>query len=193
MMGAQCDTCRSFAPSTPAGWYIVSQIQSQEFSGLMSVLSGAGQSQDAQPRTFCSARCVRGPGRREYPMTFRILVTGSRDWTDRRTVADALLDAARHLSIDTDIVVVHGACKTGADAIAQAEAELRGWETEPHPADWAKHGRAAGPIRNTEMVGSRPDAWFAFILNGSPGARDCADKAEAAGIPVRRFTAGGAS
>lgn len=54
-----------------------------------------------------------------------------------------------------------------------------------YPADWEKHGRAAGPIRNEKMlIVGTPDMVLAF-----PGGRGTADmirKAEAAGLPVRR-------
>lgn len=84
-------------------------------------------------------------------------------------------------------VIVHGACPTGADAIADRLSRDHGFTVEPHPADWARHGKAAGPIRNQEMVEAGADICLSFILNGSPGATGCTDMAERAGIPVRRF------
>jgi hypothetical protein len=62
-----------------------------------------------------------------------------------------------------------------------------GQDHEPHWADWAVKHRAAGPIRNQEMVDSGADECLAFIGVGSTGARDCARRAEAAGIRTRRF------
>ena len=53
-------------------------------------------------------------------LPFRLLVTGSRTWDDPRTVEQALaVILARH---PEGVVLVHGACPRGADAIAAAYA-----------------------------------------------------------------------
>ena len=120
------------------------------------------------------------------PNTRRILVTGSREWLDRRGVWRALHEQA----IGTDgVTVVHGDCPTGADRYARewcAETQLEGLPVteERHPADWDKHGRAAGPIRNNEMVALGADIVLAFPLGESRGPRGCMRAADAAGIPV---------
>jgi len=47
--------------------------------------------------------------------------------------------------------LIHGDCK-GADTLAgKAGAELK-FEIDAQAANWEKYSRAAGPIRNTEMV-----------------------------------------
>jgi Bifunctional DNA primase/polymerase, N-terminal/YspA, cpYpsA-related SLOG family len=115
--------------------------------------------------------------------TFRVLVTGSRTWTDE----DAIVDALARLSVEHDsaLVVVHGGCPRGADAIAHAWCHSTGTAVERHPADWST-GRAAGHRRNAAMVATRPDLCLAFIRDGSPGATGCAALAERAGIPTVR-------
>lgn len=118
--------------------------------------------------------------------TFRILVTGSRDWADHEAVLFELAGLALQ---HPGAVVVHGACRTGADRFAALAAKAVGLAQEPHPADWHRWNRAAGPIRNEEMVKLSADLCLAFIKDGSQGATHCADLAEKAGIPVRRFTA----
>ena len=120
--------------------------------------------------------------------TCRILVTGSRTWTDWRTITGALIQAHRDLNPDRMPVLVHG-CAAGADFLAAQAARKLGWEVEDHPADWSARGKAAGFIRNAEMVALGADVCLAFIRDGSRGATHCADTAEKAGIPVRRFTA----
>lgn len=116
----------------------------------------------------------------------RILVTGSRTWTDRDAVLTALSEAWDHLGQSPDTVLVHGACPTGADTIADELWKILGYAVEPHPADWSRYGRAAGPKRNQEMVDAGADVCLAFLVPGSRGTADCARRAEKAGIPVRR-------
>ena len=88
------------------------------------------------------------------------------------------------------IVVVHGGCRTGADAIADGWARRAGVEVEVWPADWAAYGRAAGPIRNGRMVAAGARMCLAFPLPGSRGTVNCMELAESAGIPVQRFKPG---
>jgi hypothetical protein len=117
----------------------------------------------------------------------RILVTGSRDWDDIATICRELASAADGARNDS-IVLVSGGAK-GADAIAEMYAGAMDWGIEVYPADWEAHGRAAGPIRNIQMVDLGADICVAFIKNNSRGASHCSTYAEARGIPVRRFRA----
>lgn len=116
----------------------------------------------------------------------RILVTGSREWTDTEVIRQAL---AEHAKLTEKTVVIDGACPRGADKIAHWFAVAWGWRTERYLADWETHGKRAGFIRNAEMVAAGADVCLAFIKDGSKGATHCANLAENAGIPVRRFTA----
>jgi YspA, cpYpsA-related SLOG family len=107
---------------------------------------------------------------------YRILITGSRSWTDRDQIAFELGRAIGESGAEMrDIVLVHGACPSGADAMAAALAMACGYRQEAHPADWRPGGvldRSAG-----------------FIRDGSRGATHCAGLAGKAGITTRRFTA----
>jgi YspA, cpYpsA-related SLOG family len=120
----------------------------------------------------------------------RILVTISRDWDDYQAIEDALCTADPRTGFHK-VTVVHGA--SHMDWFVAGVAHMLGMDLEAHPADWAKHGKAAGPIRNQEMVDAGADLCLAFIKNASPGATGCASKAEAAGIEVRRCTRSGAA
>jgi hypothetical protein len=114
----------------------------------------------------------------------RLLITGSRDWDDALTIMSEIASVAIPPSSWT---LVSGACPTGADKICEEFAESLGMTVERHPADWQKHGKRAGFIRNAEMVKHGADACLAFIKNRSKGATMTATLAEKAGIPTRRL------
>lgn len=118
----------------------------------------------------------------------RILVTGSRDWDDERTIRSALLLASYYLRVFAP-TIVHGACPSGADAIADRFAVDNGWPVERHPAKWGTFGKSAGFVRNKFMVDTGASLCLAFIKNDSKGASMTARLAEEAGIPTMRFVA----
>lgn len=116
----------------------------------------------------------------------RVLVTGSRFWSDRQAVFRALDDQLKQA--DGLLTVVHGAA-AGADTFAGCWAAIRGHETnrvavEPHPAEWHIYGKSAGPMRNQEMVDLGADVCLAFPKGDSRGTRHCMTAAAHAGIPV---------
>ena len=47
--------------------------------------------------------------------------------------------------------LLHGGARGADRAIGRAAFQL-GWSVEVLPADWRRHGRAAGPIRNRELL-----------------------------------------
>jgi len=71
----------------------------------------------------------------------RVLVCGARHWTDARAIGLCLA------KLPVGTVIVEGEAR-GADLLGRAEAEKLGFAVDPHPAEWARYGRAAGPIRN---------------------------------------------
>ena len=116
----------------------------------------------------------------------RILVTGSRNWTDKVTIAQAIREAWLVAGRPYGVTVVHGGAR-GADYIAGVYAKRLGFSVEVHALDdaaWNKYGKAAGPIRNKEMVDLGADVCLAFIKNESAGATHCAELAQKAGIPT---------
>jgi hypothetical protein len=126
----------------------------------------------------------------------RLLVTGSRTWTDRQAINDCLSLAQEYWASEQGIVIIHGKCPEGADLMAHEWAVANGVEEEPHPANWKVGGRSAGMTRNSEMVALGADMCIAFIKpcsgtkckrrdkHGSHGSSHCASEARHAGIPV---------
>lgn len=80
----------------------------------------------------------------------RIIVCGSRGWTDREMIREFMQVTAVHHKHDR-VVIVHGDAR-GADRMAGEEAERVGLEVEAHPADWRRWGKRAGPFRNEHML-----------------------------------------
>jgi hypothetical protein len=113
----------------------------------------------------------------------RILVTGSREWTD----VEAIIDAVEFASGGGPFIVVHGDCPKGADALAEEVYGPFGM-TEKHPAEWRTpegvYNRAAGIQRNQKMVDLGADFVLAFPTPGGRGTQDCIRRARKAGLNV---------
>lgn len=113
----------------------------------------------------------------------RILVCGSRDWNDKEAIIKRLLPFAAY----EDVTVIHGAAK-GADSLAGDVAKMFGFKVEEYPADWEKHGRAAGPLRNRKMLEEgKPNIVLAFPLKQSIGTRHMVKIASEAGVEVKVY------
>jgi hypothetical protein len=112
----------------------------------------------------------------------RILVCGGREFSDYPLVCktlDGLLSAS---TLPSDTVIIHGDA-AGADRLADQWAVDKSLKVERYPADWAKHRRAAGPIRNMQMLDEgKPDLVVAF--SGGRGTANMVRQAREAGVPV---------
>ncbi len=117
----------------------------------------------------------------------RVLICGSRNWTDKRRIGrylDTLMDEEGYEA--SHITIIHGACK-GADYHAGMEAKGRGMNVLEFPAKWSSLGLAAGPKRNQQMLDEgKPDRIVAFHENitSSKGTKDMVTRSEIAGLPV---------
>lgn len=129
---------------------------------------------------------------------FVLIITGSRDWTDRRSVWTPL-DRLR--GQHGRLLIRNGKARKGADALVSewCEENRRGGVTErPYPADWGgSGGKGAGFVRNGAMVDAGANAVLAWANpcrknstwcppgpHPSHGTADCVRKARTAGIPV---------
>ena len=117
----------------------------------------------------------------------RYLICGGRDFSDKELLykkIDMILpEDFKQISPDPevclvpDVTIVHGAAK-GADSLAGEYAKTRNYDVEEYPADWDKHGKIAGFVRNQEMVDSNPDIVIAFWDGVSKGTKDTINKAK---------------
>lgn len=117
----------------------------------------------------------------------RVLVCGSRDWGDRRTISRRLQQ------LPCDAVVIHGAAsrkvdgiEQSADMIADEVALGMGLTVGRFPAMWS-NGRQAGLVRNLEMLDTNPDLVIAFQRNLSRGTQHTINETQRRGIPVEIF------
>lgn len=113
----------------------------------------------------------------------RVLVTGSRNWTDIETIRDTFNAYFAENPLTEVPTLVSGHCPRGADYLAEQIFLDKGYDLDLYPANWSL-GRAAGPIRNQKMVETAPDVCFAFILDNSKGATHCSQLALKAQIPT---------
>lgn len=108
-----------------------------------------------------------------------VLACGGRGFNDAVMVGE-VLDLIHD---DTPITtLIHGAA-SGADSHAGAWAKSRGIAVKEFPADWSLNGKAAGPIRNHQMlIVGKPDLVVAFP--GGRGTDDMVRKARDVGVRV---------
>lgn len=149
-------------------------------------------------------------------MTYRLLVTGDRNWKakDRQYIYDILDDFHAHFGIS---VLIEGDCPTGGvdwfaghhEPLTPSKwvpeykqypgwAYMRGIVGEHYPADWdnklyrnlASGKSFAGNVRNQQMLDEgKPDHVIAFHrnFNDSRGTKDMVEKARKVGITVDIF------
>lgn len=110
----------------------------------------------------------------------KVIVCGSRDWTDREAINK------RVALLPKNTLIIHGAAR-GADLMAKHAAALANLHCADIPAMW-RNGRKAGFDRNTVMLELEPDLVIAFQRNGSNGTQDTIDKARGRGINVEVHT-----
>jgi hypothetical protein len=116
----------------------------------------------------------------------RVLVCGARDYSDSKKIWRILSNLQRALDPRDELIIIEGEAR-GADTIAKewAEAHLPEENIKKFPADWDRYKRAAGPIRNKQMLEQgKPDLVLAFGgLNGR-GTNNMVAQAKNAKPPV---------
>lgn len=110
----------------------------------------------------------------------RILVCGGRDFQDHVLLASTL----ERFNVPGTVIITGMA--RGADLLAYNWANKHGLQTDCYPADWTKHGRDAGFIRNRQMLTEgKPDLVIAFP--GGKGTANMVQISRDACIPVEEI------
>ncbi len=87
------------------------------------------------------------------------------------------------LSNSKDIEVISGTA-SGADTLGERYAKENGYKLTRFPADWNKHGKKAGYIRNCEMA-DYAEALIAFWDGESKGTKNMIEIAKSKGIKIK--------
>jgi hypothetical protein len=126
----------------------------------------------------------------------RVLICGDRRWGDwdhreGHYLNTLEVEAVRQVvaTLPRGTVIIEGEAR-GADQLAAMMGRERRGERlviEPYPADWETYGRAAGPVRNRQMLAEgNPEVcvYFHRDLAASKGTADMVKRCKLAGVPV---------
>lgn len=122
---------------------------------------------------------TRNTPRLTSPTVERVAIVGSRGYPDE----DDVFSYVHELPSDT--VVVSGGAE-GPDTWAEKAAKRRGMLVVVYRADWSLYGKAAGPIRNAEIV-ANCDRVVAFWDGHSRGTKSTIGIANRQGKPVEVY------
>ena len=113
----------------------------------------------------------------------RIAIVGTRTFADYSLIKETLTQVASRMPRSSIEIVSGGA--EGADALAKEFAFRNHLKYTEFPADWTKHGKAAGPIRNKQIVEYIKEAnglIIAFWDGESRGTKNTINRAANAGV-----------
>lgn len=113
----------------------------------------------------------------------KICIAGGRDFDNYDVLARVVDQVIAELP--APITIVSGKAK-GADSLGERYAQERGLDVLLFPADWKKHGRGAGPIRNAQMA-DEADMLIAFWDRSSRGTKNMIGQMQRRGKPYKVF------
>ena len=116
-------------------------------------------------------------------MNRRVLVCGGSKFNDYLLLESSLNKILNEYSNDT-IEIVSGHAK-GADSLGEKYAQEKNLKCTVFNAEWSKYGRAAGPIRNSQMLEyakQENPLVVAFWDGESHGTKDTINKAKKSNI-----------
>lgn len=113
----------------------------------------------------------------------KVIICGDRAWKNYNSVFEIIKGLVKNYG---QVVVIQGECPVGgADEHAKRAAKELEIPCICHPAKWTERGKAAGPIRNQEMIDYwQPQMCIAFhsFIPKSKGTKDMVERARKAGI-----------
>lgn len=102
-------------------------------------------------------------------MLTRVLVCGSRNADISDKIVDACISDVLEDYEGTEIEFVSGGAK-GGDKLGEDYAQANGYKVTQFKPDWSKYGRAAGPMRNTDMLNYIDKADYPVVIAFWDGA-----------------------
>lgn len=115
----------------------------------------------------------------------KTIIAGSRSFERHANLPRLIADAVE--CSDFEVTEVVSGCARGIDTAGEAWAAAHGIPIRRFPADWGRHGRAAGPMRNAEMA--RYAQALIVIWDGvSRGTKNMIETAKREGLPVHVAT-----
>lgn len=108
----------------------------------------------------------------------KVIIAGTRHGVDRGIVREAIEESGFDV---TELLT--GKCPTGVDPAGERWAREHLIPVREFPADWSKHGKRAGPLRNAEMA-QEGEALIALPCAHSRGTRDMIKRAKGHGLVV---------
>lgn len=116
-------------------------------------------------------------------MRFRVVIGGLRSYENYKEFCNYVDFCLSEISTKGEIIIISGHC-SGTDMMAEQYAKEKNYILEIYPAEWKKYGRAAGPIRNRQMV-ENADYVIAFWNNKSRGTKNLIECARNRNIPIK--------
>lgn len=124
----------------------------------------------------------------------RVLVCGSREFADKKLLYNTLDEYVQREGLigepdeygnflPNGLTIINGKAR-GADLLSSDWAIINWVPLEEYPADWKHYGKAAGHIRNQQMLDTGIDVVIAFPVGEARGTRHMMKIAKEAGVPV---------
>jgi hypothetical protein len=109
----------------------------------------------------------------------KILMCGDRNWSSEEAINQFFK------LLPKNIIIISGNAR-GADYLVEQYCKINNIENKIFPANWKKHGKAAGPIRNNLMLDEKPELVIAFHgdIRNSKGTIHTVSSARTRKIPV---------
>ena len=116
-------------------------------------------------------------------MEFKVVIAGGRDFNNFPNLCTKLDGYLKEKVKTHKIVIISGGAR-GADTLGEKYAQLRRFSVIKMKADWEKHGKSAGFVRNGDMLNAA-DGIVCFWNKQSKGTKHMIDITTKANKPLR--------